>query len=176
MPMNYEFTEKTRRKMSEAAKQRSTPEYRQRMSIAKRLVLDERKIIALYLLGFTLDEVAREMGTSAKPVLNCLKRRGIPRRSKAKRNQLKENNPQWKGDRVTYKGAHCRISSWLGQPKKCENCGTTNPSIKYEWASMSGKYHDPHDYKRLCCSCHKQLDKPWLKRAKDSWVSKGKRS
>lgn len=44
-------------------------------------------------------------------------------------------------------------------PQKCEECGTADKNKTYDWASISKKYNDPNDYKRLCRSCHWKLDK-----------------
>lgn len=106
----------------------------------------------------TLDEIAELFGVTVKRVYTAMRRFGIARRSRAVRDQYAEKNPGWKGDSVGYKGAHCRLNRLKGQPKKCENCKTADPAKRYEWASMSGRYADPADYKRLCALCHRRLD------------------
>jgi hypothetical protein len=45
-----------------------------------------------------------------------------------------------------------------GKPKRCEECGTTDPKKTYDWANQKGRYDDPQDYRRLCRSCHGKLD------------------
>lgn len=64
-----------------------------------------------------------------------------------------EKNGQWKGENASYRTIHERISRTLGQPKKCEICGTKNSKV-FDWANMSGKYHDVNDYVRMCRKCH----------------------
>lgn len=68
-----------------------------------------------------------------------------------------ERNPMWKGDGAGYKAFHYRVKKALGQPKKCEICGTIK-SPRYEWANLTGKYNDIKDYKRMCRSCHAKFD------------------
>ena len=46
----------------------------------------------------------------------------------------------------------------VGCPRKCEVCNTTDKNKKYEWASLSGRYDNPDDYKRMCQSCHSKYD------------------
>lgn len=72
-----------------------------------------------------------------------------------------KNHYKWVGYKVGYTGAHDRLYKVLGQPRKCEHCGTTKAK-KFEWASLTKKFHDPNDYIRLCCSCHKKMDKAYL--------------
>lgn len=68
-----------------------------------------------------------------------------------------DNCSWWKGDAVSYKGAHQRVSRARGKPSLCEACGTTNAK-RFDWANVNGKYADIDDYVRLCRSCHASFD------------------
>ena len=69
-------------------------------------------------------------------------------------------HPRWTGDKVNYFGVHDWMTAEYGQPKHCEDCGTTDPSKRYEWANISGEYRrDLSDFKRLCKYCHNNHDK-----------------
>ena len=85
-------------------------------------------------------------------------RHGIPRRRQIKRDQRGSKNHMWRGGAAGYAAFHYRMTTLRGQPKKCEDCGTTDPTTGYEWASVSGNFSDPADYRRLCRSCHKRYD------------------
>ncbi|MEK6885090.1 MAG: hypothetical protein AABY22_35995 [Nanoarchaeota archaeon] len=79
-----------------------------------------------------------------------------------------DKSPTWKGNDVGYGGLHMWIKHILGQPKKCENCGTEKAK-RFEWANKSRTYkRDFSDWIRLCKSCHLVFDevpkKIWLKR------------
>lgn len=74
---------------------------------------------------------------------------------------LKENNVNWKGDKVGYHGLHKWIYKILGKPKKCEFCGSTK---NIQWANKSYEYKRKiDDWLELCCKCHREKDK------KDGW-------
>lgn len=116
------------------------------------------KVRALYDAGHTQCEVAQMVGVSQKVVWNLMSRHGIPRRPQVKRNQRGENNTSWKGGAAKYAALHLRVATARGTPSKCEQCGTTDPGKRYEWASMTKNYADIMDYKRMCASCHKRHD------------------
>lgn len=80
-----------------------------------------------------------------------------------------ENNPAWKGDRATYHSFHRRVHELRGKACRCEHCGTTDPSLRYEWASKSKHYEDPGDYISLCRSCHCKYDHLSQGSANPSW-------
>ena len=67
-------------------------------------------------------------------------------------------HPNWKGTRVAYSAFHRRITKEKGSPCYCEICGITDKSKRYEWANLTGKYHDFFDYKRMCKKCHCNYD------------------
>lgn len=57
-----------------------------------------------------------------------------------------------------YSYLHRWVSRFLGKPRICSECGTTE-SKNYDWANISGKYlKDLSDWKRLCRSCHRKMD------------------
>ena len=124
-----------------------------------RPITDEVTLRALYEREvMSQREIAARYGMSIKAVQTAMRRFGIAPRPQIKRNQWGANNSSWKGKRAKYKALHLRKTVESGQPRLCESCGSTT-ATRYEWASMSGRYDDPKDYKRLCKSCHAKLDK-----------------
>lgn len=82
-----------------------------------------------------------------------------------KRNQFGPNNSSWKPtlppsqrDKNWYRTLHKRAELIRGKPKKCEICGTTDPSKKYHWASPEHKYDSIYEFIRMCVSCHCKHD------------------
>lgn len=61
----------------------------------------------------------------------------------------------WSGSYARY---HMRVRAKRGTPKHCEECGTSDPKKRYDWASLSGKFDDVNDYMRLCRPCHTRRD------------------
>ncbi len=58
-----------------------------------------------------------------------------------------------------YFAVHDWIKRHYGKASKCEDCGTKETS-RYHWANISGKYlKDVNDFKKLCPSCHKKMDR-----------------
>jgi hypothetical protein len=87
--------------------------------------------------------------------------------------RIREKNGNWLGDSVGYAGAHIRMRKMFGKANHCEECGATDSSKRYEWANMSGRYHDPSDYKQMCKSCHVKHDiPPEARKAKSSMGGK----
>lgn len=66
-------------------------------------------------------------------------------------------SPAWKGDNISYKGAHLRVGKMRGRPSLCEVCETTEAK-RFDWANVNGNYADVNDYVRLCRSCHASFD------------------
>lgn len=116
------------------------------------------QIVELYESGMTQVEIAEHLNTSQKVIWSRFKEIKYKCRSSKKRNQLGENNNSWKGEKAGYKAKHYRIYKKLGCPRKCEECGESDPNKRYEWANLTGKYDDPEDYKRMCKKCHHQKD------------------
>jgi hypothetical protein len=68
------------------------------------------------------------------------------------------HSANYKGENVKYSGLHIWIRRQLGEPKKCEVCGSETAK-KYEWANIDHKYRrNLIDWKRMCTSCHKKYD------------------
>jgi hypothetical protein len=78
-----------------------------------------------------------------------------------------EHNSNWRGDQVTIRHRHRRISKLYGDIKICEKC-KTETAKRYDWANVTGNYSSENrfDWARLCRSCHMKLDKNWLKKDK----------
>lgn len=70
------------------------------------------------------------------------------------------NHPKWKGENVGYQGLHRWIRRQMGQPTKCEHCGTDGLYGKrIHWANKSQQYRrEITDWLRLCASCHRLYD------------------
>ena len=108
--------------------------------------------------GLSQAEVAEKYNASQKMVYSWFKKLGIKSRIPFKRNQNRENNSSWKGDKATYAAFHYRVESARGKPMICTVCGAINKSV-YEWANLSGRYEDVNDYARMCRKCHRAYDK-----------------
>lgn len=121
-------------------------------------LLNEGLVRHLYTSGMTQEEIAVEISTTVLSVRKFMKKCGIKSRVAAPRDQRGAKNANWKGDGVTYKAAHDRVYAIRGRPSKCEHCGTSSDDVNYEWANLTGNFHDPRDYIRLCRSCHCKHD------------------
>lgn len=91
------------------------------------------------------------------------------------------DHPQWKGDALSYIGAHHRV--WrlrgLASNYECEHCGRKADHWAYDHSdpdalvSNDGMYpysSDPTRYLPLCQSCHVRFDREWRRvhpKAKD---------
>lgn len=112
----------------------------------------------LYESGMTQAEVQAEIGPGVK-VQNVMRRYGIQARpAQARVAAAGENHPGWKGDAATYTAFHLRVQKARGKPSFCVKCGTIDPSLRYEWANLTGDYANIDDYARMCQSCHSQYD------------------
>jgi len=68
-----------------------------------------------------------------------------------------ENNPNWKGEKVSYTGIHDYIKWHKPTPKACELCGDTKKVL--DLANVSQKYlRDLSDWEWLCRKCHMTKD------------------
>jgi hypothetical protein len=78
-----------------------------------------------------------------------------------------EHGNQWKGDDVGYAAMHNRLHALHGSPNgPCYHCGTTDPSLRYEWAYTNNDPNEKVDdkgrrystdmsfYVLLCVLCH----------------------
>ena len=111
----------------------------------------------LYGEGHTQHEIAAIMGMTQKVIFNVMRRHGIETRVAAKRDQYDKKNSSWKGDAATYAAFHYRLRALFGDPKKCAVCGTETAK-HYDYANLTGNYHDMADYKPMCRSCHWKFD------------------
>lgn len=85
-----------------------------------------------------------------------------------------EKNGRWEGDRVSYPALHNWVRKHYKKTLFCEEC-LMNPGkdkighTKLQWANISGDYQRARkDWKCLCCSCHRKIDKPWKKKIQNS--------
>lgn len=79
----------------------------------------------------------------------------------------RQRHPRWRPE-PGYHALHHRLRTVLGRPRRCEVCGMTDPSKRYEWALMErwvdpanlrverGMLYSlsPADYESLCLGCH----------------------
>lgn len=95
-----EFSEATRKKMSESAKRRcQTPKWIE--SQRKRgTQLDVDAVKTMYESGMTQAEIAAELNVTQRIVFNFMRRNGIKARIAAKRCQDGEKNSYWHGGRT----------------------------------------------------------------------------
>lgn len=110
---------------------------------------------SLYRDGATVAEVQRALppGFKAQRILE----RHLPNRRRAvKRHQRGAANNSWKGADAGYAALHLRVAGERGTPSLCARCGATRG--RFEWANLTGKYHDINDYERMCVSCHHTYD------------------
>lgn len=71
-----------------------------------------------------------------------------------------ENNPKWKGDKVSYDALHDWINRNKPRPLFCEICKAKRSQ---DCANISGEYkRDINDFEWLCRKCHREFDKPRL--------------
>ena len=113
--------------------------------------------------NMTYKEIGKAYNRDHVTIFKHMKKNGIVSRSTAKRNQTKENNSSWKGDKAGVDALHVRLQKERGKANKCEVCNGLSGSKLFEWANLTGDYLDMNDYKMMCRSCHKKYD---LKRRK----------
>ena len=115
-----QFSEETRRRMSESAKRRcSDPKWLEAQhNRGTKLPLDRVK--AMYEEGHTQAEIAEALGVSQKVVWRFMKNHGIKARVAAKRDQEGEKNSFWRGG-IVGDGAGYVLVKRDGHPraKKC---------------------------------------------------------
>ena len=116
----------------------------------------------MYESGMSQVEIGDHFGVTQKVIWGFMRRNGIEARVAAKRNQSGANNDAWKGDSAGYAACHVRVGIARGSPQECEVCHTRDSSKAYDWANLTGNYHDVLDYKRMCRSCHSKFDRVHL--------------
>ena len=101
-----QFSEETRRRMSESAKRRcSDPKWLEAQhNRGTKLPLD--KVKAMYEDGHTQGEIAEALGVTQKVVWRFMKNHGIKARVAAKRDQEGEKNSYWRGGIVGNGGGY----------------------------------------------------------------------
>jgi hypothetical protein len=104
------------------------------------------------------EEVALELGVSRRVIFKVMRNHGLQARPPAPRDQSGAKGNGWVGDNVTYTGCHNRVQAARGRPNMCSRCNTTDPSLRYEWANLTGHYSNVDDYARMCVSCHRRFD------------------
>ena len=111
-----QFSESTKKKMSESAKRRcNSPEWiAYQHSRGTQLPLD--KVKEMYASGMTQVEIAHELGVSQKVVWRFMKNNGIKARAAAKRDQRRDKNSSWKGGRTKTEQGYVHIKA-EGHPR-----------------------------------------------------------
>lgn len=94
----------------------------------------------------------------------CLAREQVAARQRAASG---DKGAAWKGVEASYFAKHIRVSKARGRPMRCEECGTTDPSLRYEWASLTHQYDDVNDYRRMCVPCHRRFDSTLPRRSRE---------
>ena len=114
------------------------------------------KVRTLYGAGMTMRETAEEVGVSVRVLQRLMPRHGISRRPAAPRDQRGKNNGNWKEGDAKYAALHKRVRVERGDPGSCSVCGALRTWI--DWANLTGKYDDIHDYAAMCRPCHRAYD------------------
>jgi len=126
------------------------------VEVLRRLYVDQ---------NMTIREIEKELGVSNTPIRRALHHYGIPVRKGTPRiRKVGPLNPAWRGAEAKYSAKHTRVSKLRGRPAHCQQCGTTVPSERYEWANLTGKFDDPTDYMRVCKRCHVRIDDIYARR------------
>jgi hypothetical protein len=107
--------------------------------------------------GLTTPQIATALSRSQNYIWKLMRRNGIVARTNGR---LAAAPPRFQGTDAEYQAHHKRVKEQRGMPQRCETCGTDDPSVRYEWANMTGRYDDPSDYRRLCKRCHHWYDGP----------------
>ncbi len=154
------FSEEHLKKLSAAHKEYWTPEMRAAASErGRRIKLPEKEVIELYAAGDSFRDLAERYSVSAWTVRQVLVRHNVQSRERLDWPRKKgPENHRWKSEGACYTSLHHRVWRQRGKPQHCEDCGTTDPSKRYEWANLTGNYADVNDYKRMCRSCHAKYD------------------
>jgi hypothetical protein len=169
------FSMASRKKMSESAKKRCTPEWRLRQSVQRSIKVDPEVVSIMYSKGASQSEIGECFQVSVSAIYRLMQKHKIKTRPMVGRPGLKrEKNPGWKGALAGKVALHKRVNRLRGKPMLCEVCGSDGDlETIYDWANLTGNYQDINDYKRMCRSCHAKYDnkamnfrgvKPYTKR------------
>ena len=110
-------------------------------------------------VGLRLADMGRWFEVGPEKVRRIMQGGGIPRRPSGARPGCRGNKGQWRQTQPSYRVQHSRVAILRGRPKKCEFCGTNDPTVCYDWHNKTGDYDDLADYAGICKSCHRQRDK-----------------
>ncbi len=154
------FSKETRRRMREAAKKVWTPEAREAQRKRRTIVVDLKEMQRLYESGLSMKAVGEKLGLSSQSVCNRIRALGATsRKCGTTGHHWANEHHNWKGNSAGYVAFHARLNRIFGKLKSCSVCGSKDdPNTIYEWANLTGKYHDLHDYKRMCRKCHRRYD------------------
>lgn len=165
----YVITEAIRQKMRESSRKR-WQDQAQRAKVSKQqtIIIPIEEIVKLYQSGMTLREIAPHFGVNYDTIWRRLKDAGVKSRRTGTRDQWADKHFNWSSYFAGYQACHTRLNRRFGKPKRCEICGTTDPTKIYDWANLTGRYHDMNDFKRMCRKCHMNYD--WDRRGrKRTW-------
>ncbi len=115
---------------------------------------------------------------SRKCFLHSDHHKKIQRKKMIDREWKGENNPSWKGNKVSYKGLHNWIKLRLGTAKnyKCDFCNGKSESKTMNWSNLDGKYtRNLKKWKPLCKKCHSQYDQKHFKIYGRVWTDEQKK-
>jgi hypothetical protein len=75
-----------------------------------------------------------------------------------------KDHPAWLGDQAKYMALHDRLRRRRGDAVSCVwGC----KAKKYEWANLTGDYHDVEDFAPMCTGCHTRFDQTVRTMAED---------
>lgn len=138
-----------------------TKKYQNESWLKEQYLIKQRKIV----------DIAIECNVNRKTINFWLRKFKFPKRkfSGVHNNHLiGKENPNWKGDDVSYKCLHDWVRKHKPKPEKCERCGKEQDYL--EASNISGEYkRDINDYEYLCVKCHKEKDGVLQK-----WIDAGK--
>lgn len=138
-----EFSETTRKKMSESAKRRcATPEWLE--SQRKRgTQLNVEEVKNMYESGMTQSEIAVELKVTQKVIFNFMRRNGIKARVAAKRCQEGSKNSYWHGGRTQDEFGYVMVQC-KGHPR-ASKCGGYVPEHILVAERTIGRYLNPDE-------------------------------
>lgn len=113
----------------------------------------------LYETGMSMRAVGAKLNVSAQTICNLFKQHKVkPRRPGQLGHHWEEDHVNWKGSKASYTAFHNRLNTRFGKPNHCQNCGRSDNKTVYDWANLTGHYHDINDYMRMCRRCHRRYD------------------
>lgn len=122
--------------------------YRKPIPRTEALIAEIRR---LYDEGLFQREIGERLKISTPAICMIMREYGIVARPRSLKHRLNRgiDHPGWKGDAVDYNGAHARVRRERGTPKLCDECKTTDPTKRYDWASDADMALRPHALRRL---------------------------